>query len=467
MALTLLRSRIHRFNDWLQSAEDGAGLAAFRIAFGLAMAWDASRFLANDWVYSHYIKPPFDFKYWGFEWLTPLSESGMIEVYIAMIISGLFIAMGFFYRTAITVYFIAHTYTFLLSATHYLNHHYLISVVAFMLIWMPMNRYFSIDALRRPELRALATPRWCRFTLQAQVAIVYSFGAIAKINHDWLNGVPIGQWMQNSAGRNPWAAEVIGAPEMVPIILYGGMAFDLLIVPALLWKRTRALAIVASVVFHCANSVLFDIGVFPWMMLGATTLFFDADWPRKIPGLRTRMNEWEVPMMPAPSLIGAVWVPVMAWLTLQVAMPLRHHLYPGDVAWTEEGHYYSWRMKLRSKRGYTTYRVRDPETNEEWIIDPDDELNKRQLRQLAGRPELILQYAHHIADLESERVGRRVEVRADAFASLNFREPVRIIDPTVDLAAEKSSLLPYSWILPFEWCEAPKVDYSNTDQANE
>jgi vitamin K-dependent gamma-carboxylase len=467
MALTLLRSRIHRFNDWLQSAEDGAGLAVFRIAFGLAMAWDAARFLANDWVYSHYIKPAFDFKYWGFEWVTSLSESGMIEVYLGMIIAGLFIAMGFFYRAAIVFYFIAHTYTFLLSATHYLNHHYLISVVAFMLMWMPAHRYFSIDALRRPELRALATPRWCRFTLQAQVAIVYFFGAIAKINYDWLNGVPIGQWMQNSAGRNPWAADVIGAPEMVPFIMWGGLMFDLLIVPALLWRRTRVLAIFASILFHCSNAVLFNIGVFPYMMLGATTLFLAADWPRKIPGLRTRMNEWEVPMMPAPSLIGAVWVPVLAWLTLQVAMPLRHHLYPGDVAWTEEGHYYSWRMKLRSKQGYTTFRVRDPETGNEWIIDPDDALNKRQLRQMAGRPELILQYAHHIADFESQRIGRRVEVRADAFAALNYREPMRIVDPTVDLAAETSTLRPHSWILPFEWSEPPKVDYSQLDSAVE
>lgn len=458
MALTRLRARIHRFNEWLQTPEDGAGLAMFRVLFGLAMAWDASRFLSNDWVWSHYLKYEFDFKYTWFEWVQPLSEAGIINVYIAMIVAGMFIAMGFFYRASAVVYFVAHTYTFLLSASHYLNHHYLISLLAFLMIWMPANRYFSIDALRRPELSSLATPRWGRFTLQAQVAIVYFFGAVAKMNYDWVHGVPVGQWMQNSAGRNPWAAEIIAAPEMVPIVLWGGLLFDLLIVPALLWRRTRVLAIVISILFHGANSVLFNIGVFPWMMLGATTLFFADNWPRKVPGLRGLMAPWALGTSSASSLIRAVWVPIFAWMSIQIAMPLRHHLYPGPVAWSEEGHYYSWRMKLRSKRGYATFRVRDPQTDEEWIIHPRRELGSRQVRQMIGRPDLILQYAHHIADRESERLGRRVEVRADAFTSLNYREPQRLIDPTVDLAKVKPSLLAYDWILPFEWSEPPQPE---------
>jgi hypothetical protein len=151
-------------------------------------------------------------------------------------------------------------------------------------------------------------------------------------------------------------------------------------------------------------------------------------------------------------------VPVCVWLLIQIAMPLRHHLYPGPVAWTEEGHYYSWRMKLRSKRGFVTFRVRDPQTDAEWRIRPQRELGRRQIKQMVGRPELILQYAHHIADVESERIGRRVEVRADAFASVNYRAPQQLIDPDVDLAKQRPSLLAYDWILPFEWTEPPQPD---------
>ncbi len=442
-------AQIDRFNTWLKAPEDGAGLAAFRISFGLAMAWDAARFLNKGWVASHYIEPDFLFKYPGFEWVTPLPEPGMTAVYVGMIISSLLIALGAFYRAAITYYFVAHTYTFLLAAEHYLNHHYLISLVAFLLLWMPANRCLSIDAWGRDDMRALATPRWCRFTLEAQLAIVYMFGAVAKLNSDWLNGVPIAQWLQNSADRNPWGAELIGSPAMVPVVLWGGILFDFLIVPALLWRPTRALAVGASVAFHLTNATLFDIGVFPWMMVGATTLFFEPDWPRRVPGLRSLVSGWVAPMTPPPSPIRAVWVPVCLWLAVQIAMPLRHHLYPGDVAWTEEGHNYSWRMKLRSKRGKVSFRVRDPQTNEEWRIYPAHELNGRQLRKMAGKPELILQYAHHLADVEREHLGRPVEVRADAFVSLNYRKPQRLIDPDRDLAAERASLRPYDWILPF------------------
>lgn len=456
MALTPLRARVHRFNEWLQTPEDGAGLALFRVLFGLAMAWDASRFLAKDWVWSHYLKYDFDFKYTWFEWVQPLSEAGIINVYIAMIIAGVFMAIGFFYRASAIVYFFAHAYTFLLSASYYLNHHYLIILISFSMIFMPANRCFSLDALRRPELRAMATPRWGRFTLQAQVAIVYFFGAVAKMNYDWIHGVPVGQWMQNSAHRNPWAADVIAAPEFVPIVVWGGILFDLLIVPALLWRRTRAVAVLVSVMFHCSNAILFNIGVFPWMMIGATTLFLADNWPRKVPGLRSLLGDWQAQTTPTPSLIRWVAVPVGIWLAVQIAMPLRHHLYPGPVAWTEEGHNYSWRMKLRSKRGYVTFRVRDPLTGDEKIVRPQRDLGRRQYRQMVGRPELILQYARHLADIESERLGRRVEVRADAFTSLNYRPPQRMIDPAVDLAKQKPSLRAYDWILPFEWSEPPQ-----------
>ncbi|NJK32584.1 MAG: HTTM domain-containing protein [Deltaproteobacteria bacterium] len=246
-------------------------------------------------------------------------------------------------------------------------------------------------------------------------------------------------------------AAVIGSPAMVPFILWGGILYDLLIVPALLWRRTRVLAIVASLGFHLTNATLFNIGIFPWMMLGATTLFFEPDWPRRVPGLRNLLRDWEVPMTAAPGRIQAIWIPVSLWLAVQIAMPLRHHIYPGDVAWTEEGHNFSWRMKLRSNRGKASFRVRDPETGNEWRVNPQRDLNKRQLRKMAGKPDLILQYAHYVAEVESEKLGHRVEVRADVFNSLNYRKPQRLIDPERDLAQVEASLLPADWILPFEW----------------
>ncbi len=458
MALTRSDCPIHRFNAWLQTPEDGAGLAVFRVLFGLAMARDAGHYISNGWAWAHYTQSEFLFKYYGFEWVQPLSDLGMLAVYVGMVVAGLAIAAGAFYRVAITYFFLAHTYAFLLSATHYLNHAYLINLVAFLLIWMPANRCFSVDAWRIERLRERATPKWCRFTLQAQIAIVYVFAAIAKLNPDWLNGVPIAQWLGYSAEHNPWAADVIASAEAVPLVMYGGILFDLLIVPALLWRRTRALAFLLSIGFHMSNAMLFDIGIFPWMMLAATTLFFAEDWPRKVPGLRRLFDDWPPVSTPTLARIGLLWVPVSLWLAVQIAMPLRHHFYPGDVAWTEEGHQFSWRMKLRSKRGRVSFRVRDPETGDEWRVYPERMISPRQAREMGGRPDLIIQLAHHLAEVESERVGHRVEVRTDAFTSLNYRPLQRFIDRDVDLAATKMSLRHYDWILPFEWTETPQPD---------
>ncbi|MFO7563021.1 MAG: HTTM domain-containing protein [Enhygromyxa sp.] len=459
MALTQLHARIHRFNTWLQTPEDGAGLAIFRVAFGLAMAWDAWQYLSKGWAWTLYSNHAFMFKYWGFGWVEPLSANGMAGLYVGMFIASLLVAFGAFYRAAISFFFLAHTYAFLLEVSLFLNHAYLISLVAFLLIWIPANRCFAYDARRRPELAAQPTPRWCRFALQAQLAIVYGYGAIAKLNYDWIAGAPIAQWMQNSAARNPWAADIIAAPELVPIISWGGLLFDALIVPALLWRRTRALAVVVSLGFHLSNSILFEIGVFPWMMLAATTLFFAPDWPRRVPLLRDLLRPWD-PQFSSSASARWVWVPVGVWLAVQIAMPLRHHLYPGDVAWTEQGALYSWRMKLRSKQGYASFRVRDPQADREWRVFPADELNRRQMNMMVGHPELILQYAHHLAEREGQRLGHPVEVRADVFTSLNYREPQRLIDPERDLAGERASLRAYDWILPFEWTEPPRPDYS-------
>ena len=92
----------------------------------------------------------------------------------------------------------------------------------------------------------------------------------------------------SARARIPVIGPLLQSEAAVYLICYGGLGFDLLVIPALLWQRTRAIAFAASVFFHLSNAVLFGLGVFPWMALGATTLFFAPDWPRRflamIPG---------------------------------------------------------------------------------------------------------------------------------------------------------------------------------------
>jgi hypothetical protein len=129
-------------------------------------------------------------------------------------------------------------------------------------------------------------------------------------------------------------------------------------------------------------------------------------------------------------------------------IPLRHWLYPSDVAWSEEGHRFAWRMKLRDKDATLVVFATNPATGEVREVNPRQWLTARQEGKMALRPDMIHQFAHFVAD-EAERRGEpRPRVTAVAVASLNGGPTSYLIDPTVDLASEPSSIGPARWILP-------------------
>src|SRR5690606_19050365 len=124
--------------------------------------------------------------------------------------------------------------------------------------------------------------------------------------------------------------------------------------------------------------------------------------------------------------------------------------YPGDVAWTEEGHKFAWRMKLRDKSGAVAFFANDPATGESWKLEIRRYIKKWQYSEMVGRPEMILQFAHHLGEQLREEGIPDVEIRAVASVALNGRKPQLLIDPEVDLMKVERSLLPASWIRPEE-----------------
>ena len=142
---------------------------------------------------------------------------------------------------------------------------------------------------------------------------------------------------------------------------------------------------------------------------------------------------------------------IIAWFSFQILFPLRHLLYPGSPSWNEEGHRFSWQMKLRDKRARAVFTVRDPATGTEWDITPRDLLLRHQAGKVASRPDMILQYAHYIARLFAEQEGiEGVEVRVRSCASLNGRPGQLLIDPEVDLMQIERNLAHADWVLPLE-----------------
>ena len=167
---------------------DGASLVFVRVAFGLVVLWEAWRYADHGRIFAYYIQPEYYFKYYGFEWVRPWRGDGMYLHFAALAAFAVLSACGLLYRAASIGLFLAFTYVFLLDQTRYLNHFYVVSLLALLLAVVPANRSFSLDARLGLARRSEFVPAWSLFLLRAQVAIVYFYAGIAKINPDWLGG---------------------------------------------------------------------------------------------------------------------------------------------------------------------------------------------------------------------------------------------------------------------------------------
>jgi hypothetical protein len=432
-------------------------LVFFRVLFGGIVLWEVYRYFSHGWIARYFVEPALTFTYYGFSWVKPWPGSGMYIHFFVLGLAAACVMVGFFYRIAAPVLFLAFTYFFLLDQTRYLNHFYLVCLISFLMCFLPAERAFSVDALLRRKIRSDVVPGWTLWLLRAQIGIPYFFGGIAKMNSDWIHGgEPMRSWLRPFT-RVPGGGPIFTSDWVVYGFVIGGLLVDLLVVPLLLWRRTRLFGFVAAILFNLINSVIFDIGIFPWLMLGALLIYFPPDLMRRF--ARAFMSPGEefvdAPPVtassscPALSTLQKVVVGLLAgYLVVQIILPLRHYLYPGDVSWTEEGHNFSWHMKLRTKTGEAVFTVTHPESGQTWTIKPQDYLESHQVVKVITKPDLIVHFGHFLAE-EKRRAGYdNVEVRAHVMVSLNGRPPQLLIDPSVDLAKEEVSLLPARWIVP-------------------
>ena len=433
--------------------------------FGAIMVWEVWRYFDGGWIRRYYVEPEFHFKYFGFEWVQAWPGNGM---YLHFLLVGIFAAgvcFGFLYRLNALLLFLGFTYWYLLDQTNYLNHFYLTALIAFFMVIIPAHRAKSVDARIWPEIRSQTVPAWYLWLMRAQLGIVYFYAGIAKLNSDWLQGEPIREWIANRR-HYPIIGPFFDSEPGVWLFAYGGLIFDLLVVPALLWPKTRWWAFAACVMFHVTNKALFNIGIFPPMMLAATLLFFPPDWPRKVPLFFAPLKEKLSTVTPAIPRWrrNTVVIFLVVYLGLQLLIPFRHLLYPGWVHWNEEGHRFSWRMKLRDKSARAEFTVTIPSTGEVIEIDNRDWLSSRQSGRFGRCPDMVLQFAHLLRDDFRRRGHGEVEVRVKSSVSLNGRERQPMIDPLVDLAKEPRTLGHVDWILPLE---KPLVIYQRTPRSED
>ncbi|MBC5774405.1 HTTM domain-containing protein [Pontibacter sp. KCTC 32443] len=448
-----------KLRPFLTTPMSAAPLAMFRIIFGGMMLASIVRFILKGWVTELYVMPKVYFPFYGFEWVKPLGETGMYILFCVMALSALGIMLGLFYRWAAALFFLSFTYVELIDKTNYLNHYYFVSIVAFLMILVPAHRHFSLDVLRKPGLWASHVPRWTILIFQLQLGLVYFYAGVAKLNPDWLlEAMPLRVWLPAHT-HLPLIGPLFDYVWVAYVFSWFGAFYDLTIPFFLSWRKSRLLAYATVIVFHVLTAVLFQIGMFPYIMMVSTLIFFSPAFHERILAFFRSITSVQLPQNYRVATIKSqsIVLNLLAfYFVLQVLVPWRFMLYPDKLFWTEQGYRFSWRVMLMEKAGTAFFYVRDPRTGNESEINNRDYLTPNQEKMVATQPDMLLQFAHIIRDDYKQKGIPAPEVRAEVYVTMNGRDSRLFIDPTKNLAAEEDSFLPKTWILPFDEVAPPQ-----------
>ncbi|PTQ74599.1 HTTM domain-containing protein [Celeribacter persicus] len=449
-----IAARLRPLRDALSRPVSPLSLAIFRIALGALLLWDCWRFIKYDRIYRYWVEPEFHFTYTGFGWVTPLPEPWIYLAWLTVGLSALFVALGLFYRVSIVILTVTFGYFFLLDKAEYLNHFYLVILFLILMCFLPAHRSLSLDAKLFPRVRATHIPYASVAILRAQMEIMLVFAGLVKLTPDWLAGEPLGLWLRAQSEdflfgflfQYDWVI-LAGTWSTVALHIFGA--------PLLLWKRTRLAIFLVYCLFHSANSVFFNIGIFPWLTIAATTIFFAPDWPLRFGRwLHSCFEDLPEPKTdPAPTrakpVAGIALLAAAVWVVVQVALPLRAGTIPTEVRWSGDGHRFSWRMRIFDRNADGVFLV--TAGDQSWTIEPTDYLTPRQTGKMLVRSDMIHQFASHLERIWQDAGYGNVEVRAEILKSLNGRPPQRYVDPAMDLTAVTLSHTgPDGWVLPLE-----------------
>ena len=438
-------------NRLLFTKVDNSQLLIFRVFLGILFALESYGAIATGWVKETLINPKFTFSFIGFDWLHPLPGNGMYFYFFIMGTLGLFIAFGFKYRFSIITFTVMWFAVYLMQKASYNNHYYLLALISFFMCFFPANRDYSIDARRNSSIQSNSMYSYVKWIIILQLFLVYTYASIAKLYGDWLDFGIIEILMKNKI-TYPLIGSVLQEPWVHKTIAITGVVFDALIIPALLWKPTRKVAFITSIFFHLTNSIVFQIGIFPYLALAFTVFFFEADTIRSI--FFKKKETFKNPIIQIPSYKKLLVFGGGIYFFIQLLLPIRHHFIKDNVLWTEEGHRLSWRMMLRSRTGKIQFKVVINKNDASHIVELDQYLTKKQMRKIAAYPDFIWQFAQ-ILKQEYAANGEDISVYAlNSKVSINGRPYKAFINPKVDLAHEKwDHFGHHEWIFPSNFKE--------------
>lgn len=424
---------------------DAASFAVFRIVFGAVLLFAMVRLVAYGWVDQLYIQPARHVPWEGLEWVRPLPGAWMYAHVGVIAGAAIGLILGAPTRPTAAVGLLGFVYLEAIDKVPYLNHYYLVTLVLGLLTVLPAE-----GAARWRSPAGGEVPRWVLWLLRFQLGVVYFFAGVTKLNADWLlRAQPLRLWLSARPDVpvvGPWLAEPATGFGMA----WAGALFDLSVPFLLCLPATRLAAWVVLVVFHVLTGWLFPIGVFPWMMVGASLIFFPPDWPRRWVGGRAAPGR-----PPAtPPLTRAGGIAVAAYALFQLVWPLRAAWMTEDLWWTEKGFRWSWRVLVVEKLGSLELIVRDLDGVRTARVRPEAYFEPWQAKMIATQPDMILQFAHLVRD-EAAAEGREVAVYADAWVSFNGRPAARYVRADVDLARVEDGWGERWWLAPRPEGDAP------------
>ena len=425
---------------------NNAPLVIFRIIFGTLMFLSLVRFWFKGWIEEFFINPVFHFHYYGFEWVPQGNDAAIYSIFLISLFSSLGIALGLYYRANSILFFLSYSYLELIDSSLYLNHYYLINLMALLLIFLPANRRFSLDVKFGLANKSKSSEAWTVNIIRFQLVVLYFYAGVAKIGPDWLlEAQPLKLWL-GMHSEMPILGSFFIKDWTAYFFAWFGCIYDLSIGFFLLFSKTRKWAYFFVLTFHLATGYLFNIGLFPYIMIALTLVFFTERFHEKI--LKTLGEKMIFPEEKKHSVKKWILIPIAFYIFFQVAFPLRHFLYDGNVLWTEQGYRFSWRVKLVAKNGNTTFYIEDRKTKRRIEIQNEDLLTPIQEKKMSVKPELILLFAHFLNQKYQDTIIRAGNkefhivdpaIYSEVYVSLNGRSSILLIDPYADLSKIKST----------------------------
>ncbi|MCT4581701.1 MAG: HTTM domain-containing protein [Flavobacteriales bacterium] len=431
-----------KINAYLFKEVSPLSNALFRFFFGILMFFQfyyIEPYIVENLTLSKYL-----LKYDFFEWVNITTVNNLKVMFNVALVFSFFYAIGFLYRFSSIVIFFIWTYIFLLDVGHYNNHYYLNSLLLFTSIFVQADATFSVKSI---FFSSKLIPKWNVDIFKFQMFVVYFYGAIAKLNKDWLNGIPLKYWL----GEDFSLLGILSPDTSFVFMAWYGLLFDFFIGFMLYHKKLKFYSLLFILPFHITNHFIWTIGTFPWMAISICVFYFNEELTNLFKMSRLKFVENK------SKWLNSSWFkyPVLLYVAIQILMPLRQHLIKGETSWHGYGNYFAWRMMLADKQGAAKVVLFSENNQKLGDIQIEEYMNVLQFARMIHLPMHFVKFAHFL-DHEITKHPQNaplgdVKVKVYAFKTINNRPFSLLIDTTMDLSNIEYKIMNRGdYIIPFK-----------------